>query len=244
MPLASGAALAVVAVCGTFRWFEAQAWPVVPVPELLVLWAARLAGTREGNGPWALVLRLGVWALGGLVVVWTLGEAFYRFFYRDHFELVTDLGLVPGLLDMVTGASWFRSPWGLGVTALALVAVVLGLGWVAEVPARAPVGRGLRRPLALGLVVAAGAQYALWPSDSPVTRAVQTALEHRAALAPAPAPSSPAPETAVRKPDAPGLWLIVVESYGHTVYDQGDYLRALEPTLRASRAPWPEGAGR
>lgn len=240
---AAGSWLGLVLATGAFRfvsWVEGGSVPpgfvLLPVPELLLLWVWALYAEGGKGGRTAAFL---VWLTGGFLVVWNLGEGFYRYFYRDHFDPATDLALVSGLFDMLFQTSFFRSGPGVALVFLLAAAGILAIGWLVEKGSRLVVATVPRNPWARGagavlFLAAAGGQYLGIPGDSPLTRAISTAQRSQEPLAasPAPAPPVPVPEAgaeAVPARNRPGLYLLVVESYGHTLFSQDAYRKALTP---------------
>jgi len=222
--LAVAAWLAVVLATGAFRlvsWVPGSmsaAFVLLPVPEVLLLLAFRLAALR----PHRLPVRVLVWLTAGVLVVGNLGELFYRFFYRDHFDPATDLFLLPGLLDMLLQTGFFRSGPGLAVVALLVAGIVLAAGWLVEKGLDAiggifPTTPRRRTVVVVILLVAAVCQYA-WA----LTSTVPPANPPPAAEA---APNVPAELV----PVAGSVYLLVVESYGHTLFTRSDYRQAMVP---------------
>jgi Sulfatase len=125
------AVAAVLLFSGAFRLFSLQFSPggalllfLLPLPELLLaalyLLRCRNGLSRLETGAASLIL--------GMLLVWNLGETFYRYFYRENFDLLRDIRLLPGLAAMLSGLDLFMRPAGVLMLMLASVVLALALG--------------------------------------------------------------------------------------------------------------------
>lgn len=223
----------------------------VPVPELLL--AVLVTGLLSSRGP--RFRRLAGWLVSlsfGLLAAWSLGEWFYRFFYREHVVLVRDLRLLPGMVNMLfSGSGGADLALSLATyMAAVLVALVLGRGLyllVLLASRRLPAALPARVAVLVGMLALATLQYALVPGDAPLPllmaslarpgvadAAVDTMAPAAAATsAPQTGPDYVPPERAepdrVRLPD---VHVFVVESYGHTLFTRERYKLAMEPVYQ------------
>jgi hypothetical protein len=210
----------------------------LPVPELLLaLLTVRLLAL---GGPrfrrvagWLLSLVLGVLA------AWSLGEWFYRFFYREHVVLLRDLRLLPGMVNMLfSGSGGADFALRVATYTAALVATLL-LGRIVyqlillasrHLPTRLPA----RIALLAVLLALAGLQYALLPGDAPLPLLM-------ASLAGSGIPVEPDTMVEIELPatlepaqsaQLPDVHVFIVESYGHTLFTRERYRRAMEPVYQ------------
>jgi hypothetical protein len=218
----------------------------LPVPELLL--AAAAARFLAARGPRFRIL--GGWLLSlllGLFAAWSVGEWFYRFFYREHVALMRDLRLLPGMVNMLfSGGGAAGEALGLAsYTAALLAALLLGraffllLQYAARLFPSAPSRRAV--PFAAALTLAA-LQYALIPGDAPLPLFIASLAGPginavgQAVAAPGDAASPSVPQAAEQEsasleaepPLLPDLHVFIVESYGHTLFTRDGYRQAME----------------
>lgn len=217
----------------------------LPVPELLLgILVVRLLSMHT-----PLVRWLSGWLLSLVLAVlaaWSLGEWFYRFFYREHVMLLRDLRLLPGMVNMLfSGSGGADRALTISTFAAALLAALL-LGrflylLILLVSQRLPASLPVRAGLLAMLLALAVLQYALVPGDAPLPLLSASLAVQVTSLAPdAPATmkvlaipkalntlqtqtSEPGPE---RLPD---IHVFIVESYGHTLFSRDSYREAMRP---------------
>lgn len=212
----------------------------LPVPELLL--ALLVASLLSSGGSrfhratgWLLSLVLGVLA------AWSIGEWFYRFFYRDHVMLLRDLRLLPGMMNMLfSGSGGADLVMRLATYASAVLATLL-LGrslYLLTLLAsrRLPVALPGRVAMLAGLLALAALQYALVPGDTPLPL-IAASLSSSGVPDVTREPGGPAakdlaqaaPETSGQLPE---VHVFIVESYGHTLFTRKAYRQAMEPVYR------------
>jgi hypothetical protein len=224
----------------------------LPVPELLL--AVFVVGLIGSHGLISSVdlrsRRLAGWLLSlvlGVLAAWSLGEWFYRFFYREHVVLLRDLRLLPGMVNMLfSGSGGADLALSLATYAAALLAALL-LGrlmylLVLLASKRLPAALPSRAAVLAVLLALAALQYALVPGDAPLPLLVASlagpdipvdpALPGVQASSPEVTPEvtpEATPDAAVRLPD---VHVFIVESYGHTLFTRERYRVAMEPVYR------------
>jgi hypothetical protein len=208
----------------------------------------------------------------GILIIWNAGEVIYRWNYRDHFVLSDDFSLLPGLLAMLTKWNGFRTAAGSVLSYLLALSIPAGFGWLMVRFIHIPLGitgensvPRTRRVLGPGLaVILAGLlQAAVFPQETPTLLLLKGLITEQAApkevkAVPAPVPVSPenqaAADEAFRRaedrsgPAFPGIGdgdihLLVVESYGHTLFSNPVHRENIRPvygemTDRLAESGW------
>jgi hypothetical protein len=231
-----------------FRWFPTYDFHLLlaPAPETAIGFLVLAVGSRVAP-------RLRRWLMGLLAVtaaayfLFGLGEAFYQHVYRRAFVPWTDLSLAPAFFEMVLGREVISTPFAAAAavaTTLALVSVVfvmllaridrcsarLGTGGVT---AAAFVMAGLMAVYGTGLPLTPRIAAQLRPQDGIPSDTTVAAAER-------PAPTGSRSGAAARADESarfalPGiadadLHLLIVESYGRTVFENPHHRRRLEAT--------------
>lgn len=215
---------------------------LMPIPEILLI--ASLVLILDAPR-WRRRRLWGAGFLLGVLFAWNVGEIIYRWNYREHFFLLDDLALLPSLVSMISRVDWFRRPLGMATIYLLASAVVIllgrGLSGAVELAGSGLRGRRLRRSLGFALALVAVVQGSVAPGETPSVLLVQSVVDsvrtaravEAASLTVAPAAPSPEDlaraqavfETVEDRPSFsyPGIadgdiHLLVVESYGHTLF--------------------------
>jgi hypothetical protein len=208
----------------------------LPVPEiLLAVGVLNLSSSRQ-----PLFRRVTGWLLSlvlGLLAAWSLGEWFYRFFYREHVVLLRDLQLLPGMVNMLfSGSGGADLALSIAAYAAALLAALL-LGRILYLlillaSRRMPAALPSRTAVLVVLLALATLQYALVPGDAPLPLLVASLTGPGVPVEPVPAepdpalPVQPEQDTPLRLPD---VHVFIVESYGHTLFTRPGYREAMLP---------------
>ena len=210
----------------------------LPVPEiLLAVLVSQLLSTRG-----LLFRRLAGWLLSltlGVLAAWSLGEWFYRFFYREHVMLLRDLRLLPGMVNMLfSGSGGADLTLSIATYAAALVAALL-LGrimylFILLASRRLPPALSARVILLAGLLALAALQYALLPGDTPLPLLMASLAGSGVTVDPdtmidIELPAAPDQAQPARLPD---VHVFIVESYGHTLFTRKAYREAMEPVYQ------------
>ena len=181
----------------------------------------------------------------GVLASWSLGEGFYRFFYRDHFMILRDLRLLPGMVNMLfsgTGGpdlSLILATYAASLLASLLIGRVF---YLLVLFSSQHLPSSIKAQMAtLGMfLVLAGLQYAVVPRDTPVpllleslikpntpsASVIESTQEHPQALLDSALGIQQEPEQpeSTRLPD---VHVFVVESYGHTLFSRDEYMQAM-----------------
>ena len=225
---------------------------LLPLPEMLLLFLIRLHLRAFFARPAGFLIA----PLLGILVVWNLGECFYRFLYREHFSLLRDLRHLPGFMAMISGVDLFMDPAGAALLLLvaAGLALAIGLGLLAlfklltDYPSFGTLRRDSSKRRRTGLVLTAIllVQLLLFPGEVPTLRLIASVGAFFQA------PGTPAvsrleaaktmhgTDEPVLQPEQtvsyrfPGIrdgdvHLFIVESYGHTLYSNPEHKRAMVP---------------
>lgn len=219
---------------------------LLPVPELFILLTLVLLIRRRR--PLLLTGLIGA-AFLAVLTLHVLGEAFYRAIFRESFAPLAELRFLPAFLEMISGWAVLNSP----TAAIALIALV------ASVPALAygALLRGSRRIAAarprFRLLSAAGvgASLVVWVLGTapPTATAIASfripmeeapAFETRYDVASEPAPPGVPGEARWEWPDPP-ISILVLESYGHTLFTREDHRERIAPTYRRLSAALQRG---
>ncbi len=212
------------------------------IPMAEVLWfgailslGSRLAGRRKSRS----LLALGLAPATALLLVHNGGEAFYRYFYLQHFTLRTDLALIPGLARMLL-PGLPMSDAVLGIFSVSLVALLLlSLAWLL-MGALLALGARRRKPYsrqrwlswlpASALFLMGTVLFIVLPDQSPLANQMRTVLipaqksqASSTLLTPAVDADPPSPTWVFPGIQDGDIHIIVVESYGVTLLEQGGY---------------------
>ena len=225
---------------------------LLPLPELLLLFLIRLHLRAFFMRPAAVLIA----PFLGILVVWNLGESFYRFFYRQHFSLLRDLRHLPGFVAMISGADLFMDPAGAALLLLVALGLALALGFgllalfklLTESPAVYTLRRAPSNRRKTGLVLTATllVQLLLVPGEVPALRLVASvgtlfqdpgkpALSRLEASEALEGTDEPAPrQEQMVSYRFPGIrdgdvHLFIVESYGHTLFSNPEHKGAMVP---------------
>lgn len=252
-----GLGLATGLMLGFHRWAADPRLLTILAPTVetlafvLAVWAVSRASRAQR------LLLVIVAATTATLIVFGVGEGFYRAVFRRAFVPWTDLSFLPALLNMVFATDRFARIALVATLVAAVVALVAGLVFVvARVLYRCLLrSNRLEIAAALAILLALALPRAIdrISSDDPWDPPPLAALAVRQ-LAPPKAPLPPAPSlahTAVAIEPGPDyalpylrdrdIHLFIVESYGHTVLSNGDHRDLMEPVyerlgLRLRRA--------
>jgi hypothetical protein len=188
--------------------------------------------------------------------VWNVGEVVYRWNYRDHFVLVDDLSLFPSLLTMLTRWGWFRSTLGSAAVYLIVIILMILIGsmLLRLIRSAVMVFKSSARAGVLGIViiVAACVQVLVFSQETPTILLIQSfaAEPVEDIVEPESSPSrtvfTPEQIEAAQRTFEqmenrsnyayPGIGdgdihLLVVESYGHTLFTNPMHRDNIRPVL-------------
>jgi hypothetical protein len=228
----------------------------LPVPEILValllvqLLPSRGLLVRQAAG-WLMSLAL------GLLTAWSIGEWFYRFFYREHVVLLRDLRLMPGMVNMLFSGSGgadlalSTATYAAALLAALLIGRILYL-FIKLASRRLPSALPARAGLLAALLVLAGLQYSLAPGDAPLPLLAASLAKPDIPETPV-VPEAPGTGTQTGNPAAhavpgttqamqpepgsepgylPDVHVFIVESYGHTLFTRERYREAMKPVYQ------------
>ena len=249
---------AAVLLTGTYRII---AWPrpalhtwilaVLPPPEPLLLFGIL-------TYPGIKFIRRFAWIpvsfTLGLFIAWNIGEVVYRWNFRGHFIPLDDFKLLPGLFGMITRIDWFRAPAGT-VFLYILTFIVVTLLGALLLRIITGASRTVNRTAGITAIAAALLQSLLFFSETPSRLLTRSFFS--------PAPESPqAADHLVTRQSAPGaaeseaarrafealerpsshaypgiadgdIHLIIIESYGHTLFTNPAHRERIAPVYRS-----------
>lgn len=220
-------------IVSLYRWlpayrYELLAFPSVELAAILVL--ATLAGAL-GRGQRRTVLGLLAVVLS-VVAMYSFAEAFYQFVYQESFVPWTDLAFLPPFLNMVFATSVFDAPVLIGM-------VYGGILLVVTIPAYGAVVVFSRSKRSRTTILLAAGTAVLAIAGSAVDGTPALSLRMARQLTPPtaePAGDADAPALRAARGNGPfgvlgdaDIHLIIVESYGHTLFSREDHRRAIAP---------------
>ncbi len=218
---------------------------LIPVPVLFVSLAVYLLlGRFVSRRSAALFAGVAIATLATLVLL-VAGESFYQFIYRESFAPLEELPFVPAFLEMITGFERLNSPVA-AVLVVALIAVFPALLFVGVFVTTARVAeRSRTRPTSSTIAIAivlltAGVFGTVVEPETPSVVAWRSFQLSHAEIG---------ESTVVTLDQRDGDWewphaaisLLILESYGHTLFSRGDHREAIAPTYRRLSAALQEG---
>jgi hypothetical protein len=226
----AGAILGLHVLVSVHRWLPEFRWRalLVPGPELLLLLGVILL-----TAPSSPKKRLAIGALTAPFLLFSLGEGFTQVIFSQPFRPTVDIPQLVPLLSMMTGG---RSGAGLAVVLVVITLVFLAAVTALLIGAVQPVF-ARRRPVpgVMLLLFSLAATAAFGARVLPVMMIQQTILASEEA------PTAVAVPTATRREEEdfalPGLrdrdiYLVVIESYGNTLFSSPDHRALTVPFLR------------
>lgn len=210
---------------------------VLPVPELFVILTVYIS-IRSGRGV-HLAGVLGAAVLASLTL-FVLGEAFYRAIFREAFSPLEELRFLPAFLEMITGRAALNSTVG-AITAVAVIAVIPALLYALLLNAGRRCSRAQApfRHAITAVAIAAVIISVVWirPASATMIAALRVPPESPPTFATSYAGTGgdeAVSESATARwewPDAP-ISILVLESYGHTLFSREDHRDRIAPTYR------------
>lgn len=221
-------------VLSLYRWLPGASYQLLAFPtvELVALVALSFLSGRL-NAPYRQLAQFVAALLCSLLVLFSVGEAFYRYVYQEAFVPWTDLDYLPPFLNMVTQSDLFEEPPAMvGVYALAILAVWFPAYYAVRGVGNSAVGHKSAVGVVVGLTVVALAGSAV---DGGRTLTARAAAQLRP-----PDPVLRASGIPLAAGEVGGgadlpfpvlgdddLHLLIVESYGHTLFSREDHAEAI-----------------
>ncbi len=179
----------------------------------------------------------------GTLLLYNMGEIFYRFFYMENFHLLKDVPLIPGLFVMLTPEG-ILSPYLIRVLSVIFtVGLITALAWIILIPAKIFLKlnpTSIRFPILFSTITIALGLIFIFPDHSPIIQIAKdiSAPENgRAKIEDIPEtydkPVAPEPAEPGISWKFPGIkdmdvHIVVVESYGATLFQRPEYIETIE----------------
>lgn len=245
---------------GVYHWLPARAAAatLVPIPEAMgaVALAFFLAAAARRSYLWVSIV---IGFVLALVFAFGLGQAFFRFVYREDFSMWRNVRFLPSFLEMVSGSAALARPGVVVALSGALLGALAGVfGGLLHGATRLSLRLG--RPTAVmiaGLALFAGALSAVQvlpaePAGLMLARQLRAGPSQPrgpaetaggaestptddadpGAQTPAPTeapPESPEPDYAFPVLKDEDVYLFIIESYGHTLFTRSDHYELIAP---------------
>ncbi len=221
-------------------------WFILPAGEVFLMALLLFPGRLQKIRFWVCLM------FSGTLLLYNMGEIFYRFFYMENFHFLKDIPLIPGMFVMLI-PDGILSPYFIRVLSVIFtVGLIAILTWIILIPAKVFLktnSTSIRFPMLFSTMIIALGLMLVFPDYSPgiqIIKGVSASENGRVGIEDIPEVYDKpiTPETGgawvADEPVESGIsWkfpgikdmdvhIVVVESYGATLFQRPEYIETIE----------------